>query len=109
MSIERKPRAPRVTRRRHAAIVLASLLMVPACGEEEQSARFARRAVPISEVPESVMTAARKALPGVDFAESWKNVDAANQLLSFEVRGRSSSGKIREVRVGPDGAILEME
>jgi hypothetical protein len=109
MSID--PPARPTTRRRALGLLLAplTLLAIPACGEPDKPARFARRAVPISEVPEPVMTAAKKALPGVNFDESWKNLDAENQLLSFEIRGRSANGKIREVRVGPDGAIIEME
>jgi hypothetical protein len=55
------------------------------------------------------MNAARQALPGVEFADAWKNMDKDSTLHSYEIRGRTKNGKIREVRVSPSGEILEME
>lgn len=56
------------------------------------------------------MAAAKKALPDVKFEDAWKNIDVKTRdLHSYEIRGRNPRGKIREVRVGTDGKILEME
>jgi len=85
------------------------LALAGGCGEHEEKDEFARRTITVKEVPASVMEAAGKALPDVDFTEAWKNVEADEALHSYEIRGRNAKGKIREVRVAPDGKILEME
>ena len=54
------------------------------------------------------MEAAAKELPGVDFTEAWKNVEADGAPLLRDPR-RNANGKIREVRVAADGKILEIE
>jgi hypothetical protein len=79
------------------------------CGDRDAPPPGGRRAVPVAELPEAVRTAARKALPEIRFDEAWANLDRAGAIHSYEVRGRSSSGKIREVRVSLTGTILEME
>ena len=43
------------------------------------------------------------------FDEAWKNLDRAGAIQSYEVRGRTDNGKIREARVALDGKILETE
>lgn len=97
--------------RRHvfarAAVALA--LVVAGCGEREAEEQFARRTIAVKDVPAAVMEGASKELPGVDFAEAWKNVEADGALHSYEIRGRNKDGKIREVRVAADGKILEIE
>ena len=60
-------------------------------------------------MPEAVLGSARRELPGVKFEEAWKNLDRAGVVQSFEVRGRTDNGKIREVRVALDGKVLETE
>ena len=61
-------------------------------------------------VPALVRDAARKAIPGVNLNEAWKNLDREGKLHSYEIRGKTAAdGKIREVRVSLTGEILEME
>jgi hypothetical protein len=69
-----------------------------------------KQAVKIDEVPETVRTAAGKAIPGVKFNDAWKNLDREGKFHSYEIRGKNEAdGKIREVRVSLTGEILEME
>ena len=69
-----------------------------------------KQAVKFDEVPEPVRDAAKKAIPGVDLNEAWKNLDRKGKLHSYEIRGKNAAnGKIREVRVSLTGEILEME
>ncbi len=69
-----------------------------------------KKAVAIGEVPEALRKAAQKQVSEVELNEAWKNLDATGNLHSYEIRGkRASDGKIREVRVAPDGKILETE
>ena len=88
------------------ALVAISFL---GCGEMLESGRLSRRPIATQEVPESVMESAKKALPEVQFADAWKNLDKEGKLHSYEIRGRNQNGKIREVRVSPSGDILELE
>ena len=85
------------------------VLATAGCGEAIESLTLGRRAVEIGDVPESVMAAAKKTLPDVEFADAWKNVDRKGNLHSYEIRGRNANGKIREVRVSAAGEILEIE
>jgi hypothetical protein len=90
-----------------AALVLA---LAPAgCGEAEKEPEFARRATTVAEVPANVMDVAKKELPGVEFTDAWKNVDRDGKFHSYEIRGHTTNGKIREVRVSPEGKVLEKE
>lgn len=85
------------------------IVMAPGCGESEEGERYGRRDVTIQDVPDNVMKAAKGALPEIDFDEAWANLGKGGELLSYEVRGRARNGKMREVRVGLDGTILEKE
>jgi hypothetical protein len=94
------------------AIAMAgSLFCFQGCGgEKDRPPEFTKEAVKMDEVPELVRDAAKKAIPGVDFKEAWKNVDSKRELHSYEIRGKTNAdGKIREVRVSTTGKILEME
>jgi hypothetical protein len=101
-----------LARRLVVALLLAAPLglisVMSGCGDE-LPAGFSRKVVEIKDVPGVALKAAKKAIPGVDFKEAWSNLDKAGKLHSYEIRGRASNGKIREVRVSPTGEILEME
>jgi len=91
------------------AVALSALSWLPGCADPDRPPGLSKRSVPIAEVPEAVMAAAKKAIPGVDFKESWKNVDREGKLHSYEIRGKTGNGKTREARVSTDGKILELE
>ena len=86
-----------------------TIFILAGCGESVRLGQFAKQTVELSDVPETVMSAAQKALPDVEFRDAWKNVDRKGDLHSYEIRGRTPTGKIREARVSPTGEILEME
>jgi hypothetical protein len=93
-------------------LVLLGCIALLGCGSEPQQAhqRPQKKGVPIEDVPADLMAAAKKRLPDVKFVDAWKNVDSkSNKLVSYEIRGKNPNGKIREVRVGLDGSILEEE
>jgi hypothetical protein len=90
----------------------AGLLIVGlgGCGDSDLPPGLTKKAVSIDDVPGTVRTAAKKAIPGVEFNEAWQNLDGKGELHSYEIRGRQASdGKIREVRVSSTGEILESE
>jgi hypothetical protein len=79
-------------------------------GDADLPPGIGKEVVKMDDVPELVRDAARKAIPGVDLNEAWKNVDREGKLHSYEIRGKNATnGKIREVRVSLTGEILEME
>jgi hypothetical protein len=88
---------------------LVFLAAISLFGCDRESARLSRQTTTIAEVPDDVMNAARQAIPGVEFSDAWKNVEKDGKLHSYEIRGRTKNGKIREARVSPSGEILEME
>ncbi len=95
---------PRLT-----ALLLGFALSCGCGGEHEES--LGRRPVALDKVPADVMAAAKKEVPGVDFQDAWSNhVKGQDAVHSYEIRGRAKAdGKVREVRVGLNGAILETE
>ena len=100
------------TRRLLAALGLSvGLVGLGGCGDrDELPPGLTKQAVTIGDVPDAVRQAAKKAVPGVDLNEAWKNLDGQGKLHSYEIRGRNrSTGKIREVRVSLTGEIHEME
>jgi hypothetical protein len=103
----------RLRRRRLAPVFVAFSVValgLGGCGDDDLPAGISKKAVSFDEVPETLRTAARKTIPGVDFKEAWQNLDGQGKLHSYEIRGKqASSGKTREVRVSPTGEILESE
>ena len=95
--------------RRAAAALLLAAFLATGC-ESELPAGNVRQTLTLAEIPPAVMKAAAGALPKVKFEDAWKNVDRTTKTLhSYEVRGRTANGKVREVRVSPAGDILETE
>jgi hypothetical protein len=90
--------------------LVSCLLALPGCGEEAPPPGTVRGVIPLEELPSNILDAAKKALPGVRLSDAWKNIERETKSLqSYEIRGRSANGKVREVRVSLEGKILEME
>jgi hypothetical protein len=65
------------------------------------------QSVPIDQVPPKLMEVARKQLPGLQFDRAYKI--EVNGKDAYEIRGKDSRGKIREVEVSQDGTVIEVE
>jgi hypothetical protein len=106
-----------MTRRSDAASLRRALLglllvapMVVSLGcEEELPSGTVRKVVKIETIPAAVIDAGKKAIPGATFDDGWQNLTPDGKLHSYEIRGKAANGKTREVRVAPDGKILERE
>jgi hypothetical protein len=81
-----------------AAVVLA---LVVGCGG---SAAQNREEIPLSDVPENVMTVAKEKLPDVTFDKAWRKKNG-----EYEVSGKNKKGKVREIDITPDGKVTEIE
>ena len=86
-------------------LIPASMLMLffAGCGEVFEKTEM----VPIDKVPESVMTVAEEKLPGVKFETAWTEKDG--EKIVYEVRGKSKDGKTRDIKVSPEGEVLEID
>jgi hypothetical protein len=63
----------------------------------------------LDQVPESVMKAAREneKLPDVRFDSAWKAKERGREV--YEVRGKTSAGKVFEVEITPAGEVVAVE
>lgn len=75
------------------------------CAKSEQPAQ--PEMLSLEEVPEIVMKAAREKLPDVRFDSAWKARERGQDV--YEVRGKTSAGKVFEVEVTPDGVVVAVE
>ena len=63
--------------------------------------------MPMDQVPAVVMAAARKAAPDLTFYAAFK--DKYDGQESIELKGKTKSGKIKEIEVSPEGKVLGTE
>lgn len=83
----------------------ASLMALAVAGFMTAAPAFAEREkhIALSEVPEAVMAAAQKALPGITFSEA--EVTETGEGLVYELEG-TADGKEHEINISADGTIL---
>ena len=62
--------------------------------------------IPLNEVPDAVLKAAQKAVPGIELTEA--EVERTLKGFVYEVEG-TLDGKEYEIEVSSDGKILEIE
>ena len=72
------------------------------CGQGARPAATAP--LKIEDLPPAFVETARKQLPGVKFDSAFRKPDG-----TLEIRGREKGGKVREVEIGTDGTVVEIE
>jgi hypothetical protein len=60
--------------------------------------------VPLEQVPEAAMKAAKEKLPDVKFESAWKTKDG-----NYEVRGKAKNGRVRDLQVTDAGKVVEVD
>ena len=80
------------------------MLMAAGCGEALESTEM----VPLDKLPEPVLKTAQEKLPDVKFDTAWKEHEKEGEEV-FEVRGKTSGGKTRDIRVTASGKVLEVD
>ena len=86
-------------------VIAVCLCVAGGCskGEKPESPQM----LSLDQVPEPVMKAAKEKLPDVTFDSAWKAKERGQEV--YEVRGKTSAGKVFEVEVTPDGTVVAVE
>jgi hypothetical protein len=91
-------------------VIILMISLVAGCGDPDAPPGLRKKVIELDKVPAAAAAAAATTLPGVTLKDAWENVDSRGTLHSYEIRGLNpKTGKIREVRVSPEGKVLEVE
>ena len=82
-----------------ATIFLLSILI--GCGSIGEGPKVQ---VKMEEVPPAALKTAQEKLPGMLFTEAFLKKDG-----TYEIRGKTKTGKVREVEVKADGTFVDLE
>ena len=82
-----------------ASIVLLSILI--GCGSVGEGPKVQ---VKMEEVPPPALKTAQAKVPGMLFTEAFLKKDG-----TYEIRGKTKTGKVREVEVKADGTFVDLE
>ena len=97
-------------RRFFVIAALTALIPILGCGDDDDGDDAAgppKTPLAMGEVPEVVLKAAKKAAPDLTFYAAFN--DTFNGQKSIELKGKTKSGKIKEIEVSPDGKVLGEE
>ena len=83
----------------NVSAISLSLLLLGACASNEVE-------VPLSEVPDVVLAAAREARPGIELTEA--ELETEDGVQVYELEGELD-GVEYEIEVSPSGEVLEIE
>lgn len=81
------------------------LLLTAGCGKSLENVEM----VSVEKLPEAVIKTANEKLPGVKFDTAWKEPEKKNGEDVFEVRGKTTNGKTRDIKVSASGSVLEVD
>ncbi len=88
------------------AAVLASA--VYGCGDDDDDdVGKIKTAIPMDQVPAAVLKAAKDAAPDLTFYAAYD--DTFKGQKSIELKGKTKTGKIKELEISPDGKVLGFE
>ena len=82
-----------------APILLLTVLI--GCGSEGEGPKVQ---IKMEEVPPAALKTAQGKLPGMLFIEAFLKKDG-----TYEIRGKTKTGKVREVEVKADGTFVDLE
>ena len=81
-------------------VMLSAAMILSSCSEQEYEVE-----IPVSAVPDKVLSAVNKELPGIVITEA--EIES-NAELRYELEGKLD-GKEYEIEIYPDGSIIEVE
>jgi hypothetical protein len=94
-------------RRWYALVIL--VMLAAGCGGDDDGDDNAtsKTPLPMDQVPAEVLKTARAAAPELTFYAAFR--DKFQGQDSIELKGKTKSGKIREIEVSPEGKLLGSE
>jgi len=94
--------------RRWCAIAALAVSLFGCGGDpDDDVAGESKKPMPMDQVPAVVLKAAKVAAPDVTFYAAYK--DRFNEQDSIELKGKTKTGKIKEIEVSLDGKFLGTE
>ena len=85
-----------------SAIVILSTLTLSACSDKDNDVD-----IPLSEVPDNIITIVQNTLPGISLTEAEKEVN--KDVVIYELKGKLINGKEYEIEITESGTILKIE
>lgn len=82
------------------ALLLSAAVGLTGCGGAVEQ----KTAMDLKDVPPEIMKIAKEKLPDVKFDSAWREANG-----NYEIRGKTKSGKVREIDIRPDGTVAEMD
>ena len=84
------------------AIAILSSLALSACSDKDNDVD-----IPLSEVPDNIITIVQNTLPGISLTEAEKEVN--KDVVIYELKGKLINGKEYEIEITESGTILKIE
>jgi hypothetical protein len=84
-----------------AAVLLGSIC---GCGGDADDVAEPKTPMPLDQVPAVVMKAAKAAAPDLTFYAAYKDKHEGQDCI--ELKGKTKTGKIKELEITPDGKVL---
>jgi hypothetical protein len=86
------------------AVMVGSLC---GCGADLDDVGKVKTAIPMDQVPAEVLKTAKAQFPELTFYAAYK--DQFNGQDSIELKGKTKTGKVKEIEMSPDGKVLGTE
>lgn len=83
------------------ALIILLFSVLIGCGSVGEGPKVQ---IKMDEVPPAALKTAQNKLPGMVFTEAFLKKDG-----TFEIRGKTKTGKVREVEVKADGTFVDLE
>ena len=93
--------------RRWYGILVLTIALTGCGGDDDDDRGEGKKPMPLDQVPAVVLKAAREAAPDLTFYAAYR--DQFNGQDSIELKGKTKTGKIKEIEVSPDGKLLGTE
>jgi hypothetical protein len=94
-------------RRWCGAAILSAAISICGCGGDSDDVAEKVTPLPMDQVPAVVMKAAQAKAPDLTFYAAYRGTYEGKD--SIELKGKTKTGKIKEIEVSPDGQVLGVE